>query len=89
MGAIETPYRNDQINIPGDKVIFNPFSCNCLMDEDWKNYDEMFNWLTSFKDEDDWRNLIKDIKVYILSSNKKILKIFTLVGAIPTNIRRY
>jgi hypothetical protein len=43
-------------------------------------------WMTSFIDEDNYRNLIKDTKLSILSANKKTLLIYTFKGTLPTSL---
>lgn len=54
------------------------------MDEDFENYIYMTNWMRSFIDDDDWRNLVKDVKLHILSGNKTTLLTYTFTGAFPT-----
>jgi hypothetical protein len=61
------------------------------MDEDFENYIYLSNWMRAFNgdddvysENDDWHNIVKDIKLHILSGNKKTLLIYTFVGAFPT-----
>ena len=56
------------------------------MDEEFTNYIQMADWMRSFIDDDDWRNLVKDIKLHILSGNKKTLLSFTCKSAFPTSL---
>ena len=56
------------------------------MDEDFVNYETMHDWLMSFVDVDVWRVLVKDIKLHILSANKKTSLIYTFNHAFPTSI---
>lgn len=56
------------------------------MDENFENYLFLAKWMRSFIDDDDWRNLIKDIKLHILSANKKILLTYTFVGSFPVSL---
>ena len=56
------------------------------MDEDFENYIQLCTWMRAFIDDDDWRNLIKDIKLHILSSNKSTLLTYTFKGAFPTSM---
>lgn len=67
-------------------VDWSPLSMTVLMDEEFTNYLYLMKWMMSFIDEDDYRRLIKDTKLSILSANKKSLLIYTFVGAFPTNL---
>lgn len=67
-------------------VDWSPLTLTILMDEDFENYCYLMKWMTSFIDDDDYRNLIKDTKLSILSANKKTELIFTFAGSFPTNL---
>lgn len=60
--------------------------CVLLMDEDFENYIYLANWMRAFIDDDEWQNLVKDIKLHILSGNKRALLIYTFVGSFPTTM---
>ena len=77
-------YKNNQTATYSNVTEWSPLSCQILMDEEFDNYICLANWMRSFIDDDDWRNLIKDIKLHILSGNKKSLLIYTFKGAFPT-----
>jgi len=42
--AVQTTYLKD-LDIPGDKIVFEDFSLRFLVDEDLKNYMEIQNWI--------------------------------------------
>jgi hypothetical protein len=86
MIGVETPYNNNQVVVPGNAIDYSSLSCIVLMDEDFEGYIQMIDWLKSFKDDDVWSNLVKDIRVHILNANKKTNLIFTFIGAFPTNL---
>ncbi len=77
-------YKNNQTSTYSVVTEWSPLSCMLLMDEDFENYIYLANWMRAFIDDDDWWNLVKDIKLHILSANKKILLVYTFVGAFPT-----
>lgn len=86
MEGIENPYNNNQVIVPGNTVNYNSLSTIVLMDEDFEIYMQMVDWLKSFKDDADWKELIKDIRIHILNANKKTNLIFVFTGAFPTNL---
>lgn len=79
-------YKHHQTSTYSNVTEWSPLDCILLMDEDFENYIHLANWMRSFIDDDDWRNLVKDIKLHILSGNKKSLLIYTFTGAFPTSM---
>ena len=84
-------YKNNQTSVYSNVTEWSPLSCVLLMDEDFENYIYLSNWMRAFNgdddvysENDDWHNIVKDIKLHILSGNKKTLLIYTFVGAFPT-----
>jgi hypothetical protein len=43
----------NMVRLPGDRVEFDQFSINFRVDEDMKNYTEIFDWITSNSNVDD------------------------------------
>lgn len=60
---METPYKN--LPFIGDKLIFSDFQITFLVDEDMKNYNEIFNWLSgvAFPESYDQYKQIKERSV--------------------------
>jgi len=79
-------YKHHQTSTYSNVTEWSPLSCQLLMDEDFENYIYLANWMRSFIDDDDWHNLVKDIKLHILSGNKKSLLIYTFKGAFPVSM---
>jgi len=79
-------FRNNQTSTYSNVTEWSPLNCVILMDEEFDNYIYLADWMRSFIDDDDWRNLIKDIKLHILSGNKKVLLSYTFTGAFPTSM---
>lgn len=77
-------YTNNQTVTYSNVTEWSPLNVVVLMDEEFECYTTLYDWMRSFIDDDDWRVLVKDIKLSILSSNKKNLLTFTFAGALPT-----
>lgn len=84
-------YKNNQTSVYSNVTEWSPLNCVLLMDEDFENYIYLANWMRAFNgdddvysENDDWHNIVKDIKLHILSGNKKALLVYTFVGAFPT-----
>ena len=51
--------------LPGDKITFDPLTVRFIVDEDMKNYQEIFNWIMSLgpgRDTDDFADLVGSTK---------------------------
>ena len=54
-----------QSALPGDKITFDPLTVKFVVDEDMKNYQEIFNWIMALgpgSDTDDFRTLVGSTK---------------------------
>jgi hypothetical protein len=45
LGVVESPTPFVKLPIPGDKIVFNDLQVTFKIDEDMKNYLEIFNWM--------------------------------------------
>lgn len=79
-------YKHNQTATYSNVTEWGALNVVIIMDEDFENYTYLCNWMRSFIDDDDWRNLIKDIKLHILSGNKKNLITYTFHGAFPVTL---
>lgn len=86
MSAIDTTFRNNQAYAAGNKVEYSPLSCTFLLDEEFNNYQFLHDWLRSFIDDRPWQDVVKDLKLTILTANKKPIITFDFVMCIPTMI---
>ena len=86
MDGIQTDHQNWQAFMPGNQIMYADLQVQIILDEDYLNWTNFHDWVFSFKDEDVWYNLTKDIKLHILNANKNQEIIFTFVHAFPTNI---
>ena len=51
--------------LPGDKIEFDPLTVKFVVDEDMKNYQEIFNWIMALgpgHDTEDFRELVGSTK---------------------------
>lgn len=86
MNQVSVQNRHHQAYVPGNHVVFPDLNCTILMDEEMENYQYLHHWIRDFIDVDDWRNLVKDITLHVLSANKSVLMRFTFFQAFPTSI---
>lgn len=86
MNAVDVQNRHHQAYVPGNHVVYSDLSTTILLDEELENYMYLHNWVRDFIDMDDWRKLVKDITLHVLSANKKILLLFKFFQAFPTAV---
>jgi hypothetical protein len=95
-------YSNPLINIPlaGEHITFSPLSITFKIDEDLKNYLEIFNWIKALGDYNrngDYaalqnaiagsdKGLYSDISLMVLSSTKMPNYDITFTDAFPTSL---
>ena len=86
MDGVPTDYTNNQAFMPGNQVVYSDLQVSLVLDEDYQNWTDFHDWIFSFKDEDVWYNLTKDISVHILNANKGQELIFTFTHAFPISV---
>lgn len=93
-------YPNPNVNIPlpGDHVQFDPLIITFAVDEDMKNYIELFNWISGLgfpETTEQYRGLTKQQKGFGVFSDAELIVLdgkhipnikFTFVDAFPTNL---
>ena len=102
MSAVELPYQKvSGVPFPGDKLTFNELSCNIILDDNFKGYSEMFDWMRRLLDN----NLngvpsraqrrgnamvnpptYADITLSILSSHNNLTKQVRYIDCVPTSL---
>ena len=80
---VQTPFRNQIGRLPGDTLDYSPFSVTFVVDEEMRNYLEMYNWLESNSDRGYHP---KDITLSILSNQNTTNKQVQYINAFPTGL---
>lgn len=64
-------------HVPGDKLVYEPFTVTMLVSEDMDNFKEVYNWLEKSVMTNNSNELYDDVTVHVLTSknnpNKKII----------------
>tara|TARA_B110000483_G_scaffold87137_1_gene107583 strand:- start:31 stop:498 length:468 start_codon:yes stop_codon:yes gene_type:complete len=84
LSEAEASFRNYQGFVPGDKVSYEPLDMSFVIDEDMKNYTEVFNWIKSNADENVPAK--HDLILSILTSHNNVNKQIKFVNAMPTSL---
>lgn len=77
-------FRNKAGFVPGEKMEFEPFNIRIVIDEDFRVYTEIFNWMKSHTDHTDLKTA--DISLIVMSSHNNANRTFTFVNAFPTSL---
>lgn len=80
------------IPIAGEKASFDPLTVAFIIDDNWENYEEIFNLM--YKSVDPTNEFIRnqnsqiqfDVKLIILNSNKRPIMHIDFIDAIPTTL---
>ena len=79
---LATPSRN--ITLSADKIVYGPFECSFLVDEDLLNYKEIYDWL--YAQVDTQTSNVRDITLSILSSANNVNKQIRFIDARPITL---
>lgn len=77
-------FRNQAGYVPGEKLEFEPFNIRIAIDEDFKVYDEIFNWMYSFTTNAPPK--VCDMTLCIMSSHNNVNRKFQFKNAFPTSL---
>jgi hypothetical protein len=82
IGEIQTTYRNSKGYLPGTNIQFGSLEVSFKVDEDMKNYQELFNWIEGNRSS----NTKNDIILHIANSSNNISNKIRYTSAFPTNL---
>ena len=84
LGEIRTQFRGQMGYIPGEKPEYGVLNLRFMIDEDMKNYEEIYDWI---QDNVTSKNITAaDMTLSILTSHNTLSKEFQFVNAFPTSI---
>lgn len=101
MGSIPLALPTADVSIPGDKLVFENLSLTFMVDENLKNYMEIWNWMESLgfpQTTDEFGKLrnpgrpvdaireTSDIKIALLTNKTNYNKEITFVDAFPVDL---
>ena len=84
LSEAEASFRNYQGFVPGDQVSYEPLDMTFVLDEDMKNYTEVFDWIQSNAKENVPAK--HDIILSVLTSHNNVNKQIRFVNAMPTSL---
>lgn len=88
MGVMDVPTTQLDFPVPGSKLNYDPLSFEFLVDEDLKNYLEVYNWFLEMRNptSDNWRDLLTDCTLTILTNQKNHLKNVDFYDCFPSSL---
>lgn len=86
--GIDTPYHGMQCSVPSNTMTFDDLTFNFIVDEDYKNYFAIYNWLYELAHGNSKTPLehYKDLSLHLLTNNKTELAVIVFEGAYPTSL---
>lgn len=87
MGGVDAPYQNYQTNVPSNRIEFDPLNLQFLVDEEFRNYEEIYAWMVRVtQTEPIMRDGLKNLSLHILNSNKQPIIEVKFHQAYPTMV---
>ena len=82
--GVDTPYQQYGLNVPSNRIDYDPINIGFLIDEDYKNYDQIRLWMHAIQMTEPVLSQLKDCTLHILSSNKGGVAAVKFIGCYPT-----
>lgn len=83
MMGVDTPYQQFGLSAPSNRIEYETMNVGFLVDEDYKNYEQILRWMEGIRDTEPVMDTIRDVTLHILSSNKAGIAGIKLIGAYP------
>lgn len=85
MGGVETAYKNNATNVPSNRVEYDPVTMTWIVSEDLSNHTRIRTWMHEFAfGRRPITEVMLDINLIILNSNKVPIRKVTFIEAYPT-----
>jgi hypothetical protein len=96
--AADTPYsRIGGVPLPGNTMTYGELTLNCLLDEDFESYIEMYDWMLRLCNEEQIANspqtshnspipTYADIHVHALTNANNKNRIFKYIDCVPVSV---
>ena len=82
LGESASPFRNEEGYFNGDTINYDPLTVSFAIDEEMKNYEEIYNWIMANREGIKF----KDITLSILNSHNTTNRQFKFISCFPTNL---
>ena len=85
MAGVDTPFKNHQASVPSNRIEFDQLTLSFLVDEQWKNWEFIFNWMKNIRTgKGSIQSTMSDITLNLVNSNKNLNQLLVFHDAYPT-----
>lgn len=84
MMGVDTPYQQYGLSAPSNRIEYEVMNVNFLVDEDYRNYDQIRIWMHKIRETEPVLTQIKDCTLHVLNSNKGGVVGVKFIGCYPT-----
>lgn len=86
MSGVDSAYQANQIQIPSNRIDYDPLSITFIVDEDLANYLTIFRWMQDISRKESAFDLTTDIVLHFLNTNKQIIRTATFYNGFPMTL---
>jgi len=87
IGSIPSPYRNNQLNLPDNKVQYDPLNMDFIVSEDYQNHSELRLWMHKLAvSQDTMPSDLRDITLHLTTSTNNTGLAVRFYSAFPMMI---
>ncbi len=83
-GILPTPNRD--VPVAGHKLEFDSLNVTFLVDQDLKNYEEIYYWMVRIGVEGKFADMTSDMTLHFLTGQMNVSRSIKFIGAYPTTL---
>lgn len=84
-GGIAQPYRDRPMNLPSDRIDYEPLNVDFILSEDFENYNSIRKWMWEFhRGSDPIWTTTKNLQLFVMNSNMVPAMRLEFYHAFPT-----
>ena len=72
------------VPVPGHKLEFDTLTVTFLIDQDLRNYEEIYYWIVRIGGERFFKDMVSDLSIHFLTGIKNVSRTMNFIGAYPT-----
>jgi len=84
MMGVDTPYQQYGLSVPSNRIEYETCNIAFLVDEEYKNYDQIRLWMHEIRATEPVLDTLKDVTLHVMTTNKTQMMGVKFIGSYPT-----
>lgn len=82
----QLPGMRRDVPVPGQKLEFDPLNITFLIDQNLKNYEELYYWMVRIGVEDNFKDMVSDLSLHFLTGQMNVTRTIKFIGVWPMTL---